>query len=245
MRGRVFGDTTVLMLKYAGKAGEDMKKFPVVWITFILLFSCQNEINEIVGEDPDLVITSGSEMALWIQRATANDGTSDDFLDMYSCGTVKLPVAITLNGAVRMINNEADKDFVRRIAESLETPLTLQVPFTVVSREYTENTVRSAEEFDMLKAMCTDSPDSRINCVQFRYPVEMFTYYANNQSNGSVTLNADQDFYEFINQIGNLRTSIHYPVIVMYATGEEIEVSTNSELIAAVKNGRAICSLGS
>ncbi len=28
MRGRVFGDTTVLMLKYAGKAGENMKKFP-------------------------------------------------------------------------------------------------------------------------------------------------------------------------------------------------------------------------
>ncbi|MGS2764323.1 hypothetical protein [Sinomicrobium sp. M5D2P9] len=242
MRGRVFAITTVLMTKYAGNIERGFPgNLRVVWMTFFLFFSCQSEVSEMIGEDPDLVITSGSEMAVWIQRATANNGRSDDFLDGYSCGTVKLPVAVSLNGAVRMINNEGDLSIVKRIVEELEIPVTLQFPATILSRGYTEIKVNSSEEFTMLKEMCEDTPEDRITCINFQYPLEMLTYNANNQSNGSVTLENDGDFYKFIDQIGNLHTSINYPLVVEYSTGEETEISTNRELISVVKEGKNIC----
>ncbi|RNL85144.1 hypothetical protein ED312_12730 [Sinomicrobium pectinilyticum] len=242
MKGRVFGITTVLMTKYAGKIERGFPgSLRVVWITFFLFFSCQSEVSEMIGEDPDLVITSGSEMAVWIQRATANNGSADDFLDGYSCGTVKFPVAVSLNGAVRMINNEGDLSIVKRITEELEIPVTLQFPVTILSKGYTEIRVNSAEEFAMLKEMCTRTPEDRITCVSFQYPLEMLTYNANNQSNGSVTIDDDEDFYKFIDQIGNLHTSINYPLVAKYITGEEVEISTNSEMISVVKEGKNIC----
>ncbi|MGS2738649.1 hypothetical protein [Sinomicrobium sp. M5D2P17] len=231
------------MTKCAGKIERSFSgSLRVLWITFFLFFSCQSEVSEMIGEDPDLVITDGSEMVMWIQRATANNGRSDDFMDGYSCGTIKLPVAVTLNGAVRMINNEGDLSIVERIVEELQIPVTLQFPVTIISKEYSEITVNSNEEFAVLKEMCADTPEDRITCVNFQYPLEMLTYNANNQSNGSVTIDGDEDFYKFIDQIGNLHTSINYPLVVEYATGEEgVEINTNSELISAVKEGKSIC----
>ncbi|UGU14600.1 hypothetical protein LS482_12930 [Sinomicrobium kalidii] len=210
-------------------------------IMSLVLFSCQSEVDETIGEDPDAVITSDSEIAMWIQRASANDGSADDFLDGYGCGTIKLPVAITLNGAVRMVNNEGDLSIVQRIIEELDMPVSLQYPVTIIAGDYSEIKVNSEEELEALKEICTESPNKRIPCVNFRYPVEMLTYNANNQSNGRVTIQNDREFYLFIEEIGNLHTSINYPVDIEFSTGGMIEINTNSGLTAAIKQAGEVC----
>ncbi|MBC9795619.1 hypothetical protein [Sinomicrobium weinanense] len=212
----------------------------VIMISFLFL-SCQSEVNETIGEDPDAVITPGSEMAMWLQRATANNGSSDDFMDGYSCGTVKLPVAITLNGAVRMVNNQSELKTVKRIVEQLDMPVTLQYPVTIITGDYTEVTVNSEAELEVLRQACGSNPEGRIACVSFQYPVEMLVYNANNQSNGSVTINDDREFYLFIKEIGNLHTSISYPVKLDFTTGGKININSNSGLITAIRQAGEVC----
>lgn len=241
MEGRVFWRAPVLHTKRTGKSMNDFVGSLWAVIMSFLFLSCQSEVNETIGEDPDAVITPGSEMAMWLQRATANDGSSDDFMDKYSCGTVKLPVAITLNGAVRMVNDEADLKIVKRIIEQLEMPVSLQFPVTMIVGDYTEVRVNSEAELEALRQTCGDNPDGRIACVSFRYPVDMLIYNANNQSNGSVTLEGDREFYLFIEEINNLHTSINYPVRLEFSTGGKININTNSGLIAAIRQAEEVC----
>ncbi|RAV30781.1 hypothetical protein [Sinomicrobium soli] len=240
MWGRVFTGVTVLCLKYAGNGSLYFTGRLVAATVFFLCIACQEEIEEMIGEDPGLAIADGSEMTVWIRKATSNYETEDDFLDGYSCGTLKLPIAVSLNGAVRMINNEGDLGIVRDIVEELGIPASLQFPFSVVSGDYTEIEIRSEEELSLLRERCDNDEYARIPCIRFSYPLEMLTYNANNQTNGSVPIGNDQDFFRFMEAIGDLHTTINYPVTVNLGN-EMMEVNNNEELLDVIKQTAEGC----
>ncbi|WP_461532128.1 hypothetical protein [Sinomicrobium sp.] len=210
-------------------------------VVFFLCIACQEEVEETIGEDPQLVIADGSEMTVWIRRATSNYETRDDFLDKNSCGALQLPIAVNLNGAVRMINNEGDLGIVRDIMEELEVPALLQFPFKVISGDYTELEISSEEDLNQLRELCGKSVYARIACVQFLYPLEMLTYNANNQSNGSITVESDRELFDFMGSIGDLHTTINYPVSVKLETGTQ-EVNNNEELLNLIRQSAKDCS---
>lgn len=209
-------------------------------------FSCQDEIDVLEpGPNESETITATSIAATLMQRTSANDGSSDNIIDKFSCGEVQLPVTVSVNGLEITIDSEEDLEIVEEIFDEYENDedlLEIFFPIVITLGDFTEITLNNQDELDALIDECEGEEDEDIECIDFKYPITFFTYDANNQQTGEVVIESDRQMHLFFKELGeNDRVALQFPVTLVTYDGSEIVVDSNAEMIAAINEAKDMC----
>ena len=222
---------------------KNLKLFTALFLTSILsLTSCQDEIDNENGNNPN-TNTANSETAKNLERASAYDGSFDDFLDDMSCASVILPVDATVNGVQVSIISQSDYQQVIDILAQFNTDddtVVLQFPFAVTLSNYTEVVIASQSDYDEIIGACEDleaAGESAISCVTFDFPITILTYSLSLEQTGSVVVETEQALYTYMNDFGNDQLfAINYPITatVESSTTQSVAFNSDAELQAAI-----------
>lgn len=214
-------------------------KLNPIWILFLsltlVLTACQEEEVEFIDENNEQeTVTANSALTNLISRTSQNDGDVDDILDGSDCIEIVLPITVTANGQKVVIEDEDDFDIIEDIFDQFPNDtdtLIITFPITVELEDFSLIVVNSQEELDALIAACeNDDIEDTIDCVQFVYPLTFFTFNANNDQIGSVTVNSNEELFEFLENLpDDVFIALDYPITVI-VNGEEVQVESNEQL---------------
>ena len=218
--------------------------FPL--LILMLFFSCQNEESEIVNQQDDL-ISGNSTIANLIANTALNDGSIDNIIDYANCLEVVLPVTITTNGVTITIESITDYNALEALLEAFNTDddvVSIAFPITVVLNDYSQITINNQEELETQIASCNgeNEADDDIECIDFQYPIVFSIYNTDFQVTESMTLDNDEALYQFLETLqGPILASLNFPVTMILANGDTIEVNSNQELEVAISNAEGEC----
>ena len=208
-------------------------RFFVLFFLSVSLFSCQKEEEEYIDETNDETITSNSPLTGLLLRTSQNPGAYDDIIDGNSCASVVLPVTVIANGQQVTINSPEDISIIQEIFNLFPNDtdtLEIMFPITLELFDYTQVTVNNQGELDALAATCGTN-DVEIGCLDFVFPISFFTYNADQQQTGTVTVNSDSELFGFLQNLGpDHFISLDFPISVILADGSTMEVNSNQQL---------------
>jgi len=219
---------------------------PALLVLFIFS-SCQEEIDVISSDNPsEEIIEATSATAQLITQTTANDGSSDNIIDGASCINVVFPITVNVNGLEITLDSEMDLEIVERIFDEFdedEDTLEIIFPITIVAGDFTEVTINNRGELQTFIDECVEGgDDDDIECIDFQYPLTLFTFNADNQVTNTIVVENDRDLHRFFRSLDeNDIVSVQYPVTLILFDGNEIVVNSNEELARALRDARDLC----
>lgn len=216
-------------------------------LTIALSFTaCQDEFEEInTGEEPT-AITANSSTADLIQRTSSNDGSCDNIVDGTSCFEINFPYTVEVNGMVLTIESEDDLDQIEEIFDSVEDDenlLDIIFPITVTAGDFSEITINGLEDLRELAAECKEGgDDDDIECIDFVYPITLFTFNVNLEQTSSVVVESDRDLRLFFKDLGDDNLiSFDFPISLKLYDETILTVESNEELATAIENAKDMC----
>lgn len=214
-------------------------------LTLFFILGCQEEYEEISLINTDEVITTQAALFKSIKNISLLDGSSDDLLDIANCFQIKLPV--TINVGTQNIEISSPDDFIEVentliLFQKIPVDIEFNYPIQIILSEYTSININGSSELDQYKSDCiTDGSDNDIECIDFIYPFNVYTYNANLEKASNETLNSDQQLFQLLNGLDSLDLwSIDYPITV-YTDGLEITVDSNAQLENIIDTSRNTC----
>lgn len=229
-----------------------MKKFlKFSAFTFLLgmaltFTSCQEEFEELPQPDEQQTIMASSSTAKLIEKTSANDGSYDNIVDGASCFAVQFPYTVNVNGIDITIDSREDLHLIEEIFDELEEDvdiLEILFPITITLADFTEIVINNKEEMIELAKDCIENgDDDDIECIDFVYPITLFTFDIDEVQTGSVTVESDEDLRRFFDGLDdNDLISIDFPVTLKLYDGSEIVVNNNAELAITLENAKEAC----
>ncbi len=218
--------------------------FPL--LVLMLFFSCQNEESEIVNQQDDL-ISGNSTIANLISNTVLNDGSIDNIIDYANCLEVMLPVTITTNGVTVTIESITDYDVLETLLEAFTTDddiIGITFPITVVLNDYSQIVINNQDELEGQIENCNgeNEADDDIECIDFQYPIAFSIYNTDFQVTEVTIIEDDQALYLFLESLqGPILASLNFPVTMVLANGDTIEVNSNQELENAINDADGNC----
>lgn len=208
--------------------------------------SCQDEFEELPDGNEQGAIAASSATAKLVERTSSNDGSFDNIVDGSSCIAVQFPYTVEVAGIQLTIDSRADLQLIEEIFDSVdgdEDFLEILFPITITLADYTEVVINNKEELRELAADCIEGGgDDDIECIDFVYPVKLFTFSANLQQTGSVVVNSDLELRRFFKGLDdNDLVSFDFPLSLALYDGTEISVNSNAELANAIENAKEVC----
>ena len=220
--------------------------YSVLLLTIALLSSCQEELEPAPQPANDQAITSISPLAKLISDVSAHDGSFDNIVDAASCIALKFPYTVKVNGEEMVINSEEDFDRIELSFDTYELDedtLEIYFPVTVLRANFREIVVENQSQLTELAQQCIeggDDPD--IECIDFVYPITIFTFDIVSEQTDRVVVNKDEELWMFIGALDeDHRVSFDFPVNLVHADGTQISASNNAELAAALSAARNAC----
>ncbi|PNQ73438.1 hypothetical protein C1T31_07980 [Hanstruepera neustonica] len=222
-----------------------------LFLLLMLLFvgvSCQEEANEETPPNQEETIAPNSTLANLMRHTAANDGTIDNIMDGSDCFSVNLPVTIIANGITLTIESIDDFSLIEAIFDENNTnedTIEFLFPITIILNDYTEITIETLEELDAFIESCVVNEEV-IECVDFVYPIIFSIYNTNFQIIDTVEINNDYELYVFLEGLetdnqGAVLASLNFPVTLVYANGDTVEVNGNQELEEAINAANENC----
>lgn len=211
----------------------------------LLLNSCQEEFEE-VGSDAQETIEADSSTAQLMINTASNDGSFDNIVDEASCIAVQFPYTVEIAGIQITIDSIEDLRLIEEIFDEFdddEDILEIIFPITITLADFTEVVIESKEALRELAAECIEGgDDDDIECIDFVYPITLFTFDIDGQQAGSVTINSDRELRRFFKdrEEGEI-ISIDFPVTLKKFDGTEIQVSSNAELARVLEAAKDEC----
>lgn len=224
--------------------------FFVLVLGFGLFFtSCQDEVVEITAPEEQEVITPQSSVAASMSAMTVNNGSSDDFLDNASCFSVELPVTIVTGNITIVIEDEDDLIELAEFLADFEDDDDLfdfVFPITLIFSDYTEIVLENEEQLAELVSQCVDDDvDDVIECIDFVYPISFSVFNQDFDLIDTVVVQNDETLYGFLDSLDDdndaLIVSLNYPVTLVYANGETVEVNSNAQLAEVIEAAEDSC----
>lgn len=218
--------------------------FPL--LVLMLFFSCQNEESEIVNQQDDL-ISGNSTIANLISNTVLNDGSIDNIIDYANCLEVVLPVTITTNGVTVTIESITDYNVLETLLEAFTTDddiIGITFPITVVLNDYSQIVINNQDELEGQIENCNgeNEADDDIECIDFQYPIAFSIYNTDFQVTEVTIIEDDQALYLFLESLqGPILASLNFPVTMVLANGDTIEVNNNQELENAINDADGNC----
>ena len=229
-----------------------MKKFLnyVMYASLLVLTlsvtSCQKEHEEVDPVSEQEAIMATSATAKLIEQTVSNDGSYDNIVDGSSCFDVKFPYRVNVNGLELLVDSMEDLQLIEVAFDAVdedENILDIFFPITVTMGDYTEITINGKEDLHELAEQCIEGgDDDDIECIDFVYPITLFTFDVNNQQTGKVVVNSDREWRRFFAGLdGDDMVSIDFPVVLELYDETEVRVSSNTELASAIESAKNAC----
>jgi len=217
-----------------------------MFLAVLLVTGCQDEVEEVITPPPEEAITSNSNVANLLTRTTLRDGSADNILDSTSCTSIVLPITVIANGLEITIDNEDDFVVLERLFEELDDDddfLEFIFPINVILADHSEIVINNEQELEGILDDCTEGgDDDDIECIDFNYPISVNVFDTNSQVAEVVTLNNDQELYNFLEELDDDDlVSINFPITVVLSNGEEIVVQDNEELEDVIEDAEDDC----
>jgi hypothetical protein len=215
---------------------------------FLIIFSsCRSENDLSIDPPTEEALTANSAVALLMMKTASNDGSSDNIIDSANCLSVQLPVTITVNGTTLIINNEDGYQEIEDIIDSFNDDIdsiVLSFPIVVALEDYSTVTVNSDTELTALASNCAGENDfdDDIECIDFQYSITASVFNVNNDVINTITINNDNDMYNFIDDLDQFTAvTINFPIVLVLADGTTQNVSTIQELENAIEAAEDTC----
>lgn len=229
-----------------------MKKF-INYLMFIALFavalnftSCQEEFEELPDGNNEEVIIASSNTAKLVANTASKDGSSDNIVDNASCFAVQFPYTVNVNGLDITIDSLEDLKLIEEIFDSVDTDddiVEFLFPITITTADYSEIVINNKEELRKAAEECIEGgDDDDIECIDFVYPITLYTFDINKQKTGSVVVENDKQLRRFFaNLEDNDLVSFDFPITLKSYDGTETVVDSNAELATALENAKEMC----
>ena len=210
------------------------------------LSSCQEEYEEVGGVEQEQNIAAGSDAAILIQKASSLDGSFDNIVDGASCFALQFPYVVNVNGVDINIDSKEDLDLIEEIFDELDDDddiLDIVFPITITFSDYSQITVQNKEELVVLARECLEGgDDDDIECVDFVYPITLFTFVIDEQQSSEVEVKNDEDMRKVFAALeDNLLVSIGFPITLKKYDGTKVVVESNAELVATLEMAKNEC----
>ncbi len=229
-----------------------MKKFfkytmYVSLLTIALSFtSCQDEFEEINTGTEHQAITANSSTAQLIQHTSSNDGSFDNIVDGTSCFDIKFPYTVEVNGLELIINSREDIHQIEEIFDAIDDDLDfleILFPITITAGDFSEITINGLQDLRELAAECKEGgDDDDIECIDFVYPMTIFTFNVNLEQTSNVVVESDRDLRIFFKDLDeNKLISFDFPISLKLYDDTSITVENNEELARVIENAKDNC----
>lgn len=224
-------------------------KFFHVFVLSLLmvLFSCQEESEDVdMGSDDQERIEAGSATANLIINTTAQDGSFDNIVDQASCFAIQFPYTVEVAGIQITIDSLEDLRVIEEIFDEFDHDddiVDIIFPITIIFPDFTELVIENKEQLREFAAECIEGGgDDDIECIDFVYPITLFTFDVNSQVASDIEIKNDRELRRFFANLeeGDL-VSMEYPVTLKKFDGTEIVVENNAELAFALETARDEC----
>nr|WP_299339301.1 hypothetical protein [Allomuricauda sp.] len=211
----------------------------------LLFTSCQEEFEEVGGDEQE-TITAGSTTATLIKNTSSKDGSFDNIVDGASCFAVNFPYTVQVNGIEIIIDSKEDLHTIEEIFDEVDVDediLDIIFPITITFADFTELVIENKEQLRELAESCLEGgDDDDIECIDFVYPITLFTFDINEQQTGEFNIESDEDLRKFFDGLDdNDLVSIQFPLTLKKFDGTEIVVNSNAELAMALERAEDEC----
>ena len=209
--------------------------------------ACQEEFEDVnTSNAQEESFQATSSTAQLIEKTAFRDGSFDNIVDGASCFALNFPYTVNVNGLDITVDSEEDLDLIEEIFDQFEDDedvLEILFPIIITLADHTEITINNKEELIELARQCIEGGgDDDIECIDFVYPITLFTFDINEQQTGRVTVNSDRELRLFFEELDDDDfVSIDYPVTLIKFDGTEIQVNSNAELAAALEMAKDAC----
>ncbi len=208
--------------------------------------SCQEEFEEVNGGTNSETIQANSTTADLIEKTSSNDGSFDNIVDGASCFALKFPYTVEVNGIQVTIDSREDLHTIEDIFDEVdidEDVLEIFFPITITLADFSEIVIENKEQLRELAEACLEGgADDDIECIDFVYPITLFTFDINNQQTGEVVVESDEDLRKFFDGLeDNDLVSIQFPLTLKKFDGTELVVDSNGELANALEMAKDEC----
>ncbi|MEJ2583647.1 MAG: hypothetical protein P8Z38_00945 [Robiginitalea sp.] len=181
-----------------------------------------------------------------MEKTAFRDGSFDNIVDGSSCFALNFPYTVNVNGLEISVDSREDLRLIEEIFDEFdddEDVLEILFPITITLADHSEITIKNKEELIERGRQCVEGgADDDIECIDFVYPITLFTFDLNNQQTGSVTVNSDRELKLFFEELDDDDfVSIDYPITLIKFDGTEIQVNSNAELAAALEMAKDAC----
>tara|TARA_B100001057_G_scaffold499064_1_gene608256 strand:- start:265 stop:2535 length:2271 start_codon:yes stop_codon:yes gene_type:complete len=222
--------------------------FIYAFFALLTFMSCQDETIDVNNPEEQEIIQPNSQLSNFIGNVTANCGDYDNILDESSCFSIELPVTIIVGDVTIVIETLDDLEELEDLFAQYDDEddfFDFVFPFTIIFNDYTEVVIENEEQLEDFIEDCEIEDDEVIECVDFVYPITFSVFNADFNIVDTVTISNDEALYNFLEELGGddnaLIVSINYPVTLVYANGDTIEVNSNQELSDAIEAAEADC----
>jgi hypothetical protein len=229
-----------------------MKKFFKYSLQTLLLVAafsfnaCQEAFEELPQPDEQQTINASSSTAKLIENTASKDGSFDNIVDGASCFAIEFPYTVKANGIEITIESKEGLHLIEEIFDELEDDedfLEIIFPIVITLADFTVIEIAGIDDLRELAQQCVEGgEDDDIECIDFVYPITIYTFDINEVETGSVTVESDKDlriFFEGLDE--NDLIGIDFPVAMELYDGTKIEVRSNAELANAIEMAKNAC----
>lgn len=218
-----------------------LKWILVIMMALALFTACQEERVEITLPPAGTTITNTSPVSKLISKVSARDGSADNILDKSSCISLVFPITIKTNGQTITVNSINDLDEIEDLFDdSGNDEVEFVFPIKIILPDHTEIVIKNEGELNTQINSC--KVDDDIECIDFKYPIQFNTYDANNQVAGTITINNDEELFNFLRQLEkNELVGLKFPVVLIKSNGSELMINDFDELEDAIEEAEDDC----
>ncbi|WP_298501883.1 hypothetical protein [uncultured Maribacter sp.] len=208
--------------------------------------SCQDEFEELTTGEETEAISSTSAAAKLIKDTSSQDGSFDNIVDGVSCFAIEFPYTVNVNGLEVNIDSKDDLETIEEILDKLDVDediVNILFPITVTLADFTEIVINSKEELREKAKDCIEGGgDDDIECIDFVYPIKVYSFDINQQQTGSATVESDKQLRRFFGNLEeNQLVSMDFPITLKLYDGSEMVVNNNAELARAIESAKEAC----
>ena len=229
-----------------------MKKFFKYSLQILLLVAafsfnaCQEAFEELPQPDELQTINASSSTAKLIENTASNDGSFDNIVDGASCFALEFPYTVRANGIEITIESKEGLHLIEEIFDELEYDedfLEIIFPVVITLADFTEIEIAGIDDLREVAQECVEGgADDDIECIDFVYPITIYTFDINEVETGSVTVESDKDLRTFFAGLDdNDLIGIDFPVTLELYDGTKMEVRNNAELANAIEMAKEAC----
>lgn len=213
----------------------------------ISLVSCREEESIFIEGPQDETLAANSNIAGLLQNTATKDGSDDNIIDNASCISIELPVSVIVNDLEIIVDSPEDFETIEDVFDEFDDDddvLEIIFPINIVLSDFTELIINNLDELEDFADDCEGENefDDDIECADIKYPVTASVFNSNNEVIDTITLNNDQDLYEFVDDLDDDDVvRVNFPVTVILFDGTQVQASNLDELEDILDNAKDDC----